>query len=97
MADLLLKLAGLVAVGHVLYSWELDLLGADKHTNGFMVTFETWILQPLRPYCAGHLPHGTPCHGHWWVGWGGWCKVIIISNPTAVEIALSCIEVLVGF
>ena len=38
MADLLLKLAGLVAVGHVLYSRELDLLGPDKHTNGFMVS-----------------------------------------------------------
>jgi len=29
--------------------------------------------------------------GGWW-----WCKVIIISNPTAVEVALSCIEVVVG-
>ena len=26
-----------------------------------------------------------------------WCKVIIVSNPTAVEVALSCIEVMVGF
>ena len=32
------------------------------------------------------------------MGWGGWwwCKVIIVSNPTAVEVALSCIEVVVG-
>ena len=30
-----------------------------------------------------------------WMGrW--WCKVIIISNPTAVEVVLSCIEVVVG-
>ena len=27
---------------------------------------------------------------------GGWCKVIIVSNPTAVEVVLSCIEVVVG-
>ena len=38
MADLLLKPAGLIAVGHALYSRELDLLGADKHTNDFMVS-----------------------------------------------------------
>ena len=25
------------------------------------------------------------------------CKVIIISNPTAVKVALSCIEVTLGF
>ena len=30
------------------------------------------------------------------VGWWWWCKVIIISNPTAVEVVLSCIEVVVG-
>ena len=29
-----------------------------------------------------------------WVGW--WCKVIIVSNPIAVEVVLSCIEVVVG-
>ena len=27
---------------------------------------------------------------------GGWCKVIIVSNPTVVEVVLSCIEVVVG-
>ena len=27
---------------------------------------------------------------------GGVCKVIIVSNPTAVEVVLSCIEVVVG-
>ena len=26
----------------------------------------------------------------------GWCKVIIVSNPTAVKVELSCIEVVVG-
>ena len=30
----------------------------------------------------------------WW--WWWWCKVIIVSNPTAVEVVLSCIEVVVG-
>ena len=37
MADLLLELNVLVVVGPVLYARKLDLLGADKHTNGFMV------------------------------------------------------------
>ena len=32
--------------------------------------------------------------GWWW--WWRWCKVIIVSNPTAVEVALNCIEVVVG-
>ena len=27
---------------------------------------------------------------------GWWCKVIIVSNPTAVKVELSCIEVVVG-
>ena len=30
----------------------------------------------------------------WGVLW--WCKVIIVSNPTAVKLELSCIEVVVG-
>ena len=31
-----------------------------------------------------------------WVG-GWWCKVIIISNQTAVKVDLSCIEVRLGY
>ena len=30
-------------------------------------------------------------------GGGGVCKVIITSNPTAVKVDLSCIEVRLGF
>ena len=30
------------------------------------------------------------------MGWGGVCKVIITSNPTAVKVVLSCIKVVVG-
>ena len=29
-------------------------------------------------------------------GLGGVCKVIIVSNPTAVDVVFSCIEVVVG-
>ena len=34
--------------------------------------------------------------GGWWWWWWWWCKVIIVSNPTAIEVSLSCIEVGVG-
>ena len=37
---------------------------------------------------------GVGWGGWWW--WWWWCKVIIVSNPTAVEVVLSCIEVVVG-
>ena len=37
MANLLLELSGLIAVGPVLHARELNLLGANKHTYRFMV------------------------------------------------------------
>ena len=45
--------------------------------------------------CGGYT---TKCGGYT-IKCGGYtmCKVIIVSNPTAVEVALSCIEVMVGF
>ena len=39
---------------------------------------------------------GWGCVGWVGVGWWWWCKVIIVSNPTAVKVELSCIEVVVG-